>query len=179
MGYDGNVNPATGPDADSAAVKTVEVAVWRTGGPLDRVTIPVDITWIPCADKPIVRTVDGVVYLSASDADMVESKVLAIFLRPRLEERDMVDVFLFQDKIKPDAPERVRKKLSQLSMSKDRVSEMLKKTTTDRNYHVRNIRGIIRDQVDGQAAANLEKAGGAAMIFDQVMELLGSRLRLL
>jgi hypothetical protein len=179
MGYDGSVNPATGPDADSAAVKTLEVAVWQLNGPLGRITIPVDITRIPCADKPIVRTVDGVVYLSASDADMVESKVLAMFLRPYFQERDMVDVFLFQDKFRPDSPGRMRKKLSGLAMPKARVSEMLKKIVEDRKYHVRNIEGIIRDQIDAPAAANMKKAGGAAMIFDHVLQILESRLRLL
>ena len=177
--YDGSVNPATGPDADSAAVKTVEVAVWQEKGPLGRITIPVDITRIACADKPIVRTVDGVVYLSASDADMVESKVLAIFLRQHLEERDMVDVFLFQDKFAADSAKRVSRKLSQLRLSKKHVSAMLKKIVADRKYHVRNIEGVVKDQVDSQAAAHIKKAGGAAMIFDQVMELLQSRLQVL
>jgi hypothetical protein len=179
MGYDGSVKPATGPDAESATVKTLEVAVWQQNGPLGRLTIPVDITRIPCADKPIVRTVDGVLYLSASDADMVESKVLAIFLRPYFQERDMVDVFLFQDKFRPDSPGRIRKKLSGLSMSKARVSEMLKKIVADRKYHVRNIEGIVRDQIDAPAAEKLKKAGGAAMIFDRVLEVLKRRLRLL
>lgn len=178
MGYEGDVRLATGPGAESAAVKTVEVAVWRQGGPPGRITIPVDITRIPCADKPVVRTVDGVVYLSASDADMVESKVIALFLRPRVEERDMVDVFLFQEKFRPDSPRRVRKKLKQLVMPAPRVTEMLGKMVADRKFHVRHIEEIVRGQVEAQAAAHIRKAGGATAIFDQVVELLQNRLEL-
>lgn len=177
MGYDGSVNPATGPDADSPGVKTVEVAAWQKKGPLGRITIPVDITRIPCADKPVARTVDGVVYLSASDADMVESKVVALFLRPHLAERDVVDLFLFRDKLQSDSPARVRKKLSQLSMPEERVAEMLMKMAGDREYHVRNIEALVKEQVEPSAAANIRTAGGGAMVFDQVMDLLKGRLR--
>jgi hypothetical protein len=179
MGFDGSVSPATGPDADSPAVKTVELAVWQQHGSLGRITIPVDITRIPCEDKPIARTVDGVVYLSASDADMIESKIVALFARRYLEERDIVDVFLFQGKLAADAGGRVNRKLGTLRLARAGVSEALRKIATDRDYHVRNIEGIVRDQIDPPAAANLHAAGGAATIFDQVLELLTGRLGLL
>jgi len=136
------------------------------------------ITRIPCADKPIVRTVDGIIYLSASDADMAEGKAVAIFARLHVEERDLVDVFLFQGKLTSDSPRRVGKKLAELSLAREHVSEALKKMVADRKYHVRNIEGILEGQLDAPAVANLRKAGGAAMIFDQVMELLQDRLKL-
>ena len=177
LGYDGKVCPATGPDADSPAVRTVELAVWQPDKP-GRITIPVDITRIPCADKPIARTVDGVVYLSASDADMVESKIVAMFARQYLQERDIVDVFLFQDKVVADVARRVSKKFSQLHLTRVHVSRALTKIAADRKFHVRNIEGLVKDQVDPQAATTLRRAGGAAMIFDEVMELLRVRLRL-
>lgn len=179
MGYEGSVSPATGPDAESPAVKIVELAVWKAGGAAGRITIPVDITRIPCADKPVARTVDGVVYLSASDADMVESKVVAIFARLHMEERDIVDVFLFQDKLTADSAGRVSQKLSQFSLPADRVSDALQRIMADRKHHVRNIEGILKEQLDAPTAANIRKAGGAEMIFDQVMDVLGRRLRLL
>jgi hypothetical protein len=37
----------------------------------------------------------------------------------------------------------------------------------------------LRDQIDPPAAASIRAAGGAAMIFAQVLELLTGRLRLL
>jgi hypothetical protein len=172
MGYDGSVSPATGPDAESSAVKTVELAVWQKKGSLGRITIPVDITRIPCADKPIARTVDGVVYLSASDADMVESKLISIVARPYLEDRDIMDVFLFQDKLVADSAKRVSRKFAQLRLTRNHVLPLLKKLEADRDYHIRNLDGIVKTQIDPPAAANIREAGGAAMIFDRAMELM-------
>ncbi|MFH0983246.1 MAG: hypothetical protein V2A79_17135 [Planctomycetota bacterium] len=178
LGYDGSVSAAAGPEADSAFVKTVEIAVWQADGPLGRVTVPLDITRILCTDKPVVRTVDGVVYLSASDADMVESKVVALFARAHLAERDLVDIFLFQDKFVPDSVRRVREKLLKAAVMEDAVSRALGKMAADRAVHVRNINGIVSGQLEPQAAAHIRKAGGAGMIFDQGMDLLEKRLEL-
>lgn len=175
---DGRVSPVTGPDAESPAVKTVEIAVWREGGTAGRVTVPVDITRIPCMDKPVVRTVEGVVCLTASDADMAESKVVSIFARSYLQERDIVDLFLFRDGLPDDSAGRVRRKLEQLSLDRDYVAKRLEKMAEDRAYHVRNIGGILKEQVDAPAAANIERAGGAGMVFDAVMDLLRGRLEL-
>ena len=110
----------------------------------------------------IVRTVEGVVYLSASDADMIESKILALFARRYLEERDIVDVFLFQDRLAADAGGRVSRKLGQLHLTRACVSETLRQIAADRDYHVRNLEGIVKDQIDPPAAANLRAAGGTA-----------------
>jgi hypothetical protein len=179
LGLEGGVTPANGPDADSPAVKTVELAVWQEHGSHGRITIPVDITRILCEDKPIVRTVDGVVYLSASDADMAESKVLAIFARLRLEERDLIDLFLFQDKLPPDAAGRVNRKLQQLNLTPSQVVTALRKIAADRNYHIRNLESILKDQVDPPAAAAIRAAGGAETVFDQVLKIMTDRLGLL
>jgi hypothetical protein len=178
LGCDGSVSAATGPEADSAFVKTVEVAAWQTGGPLGRVTVPLDITRIVCLDPPVVRTVDGVVYLSASDADMVESKVVALFARAHLAERDLVDVFLFQGKLVADSARRVREKLRKAAVTDDAMSRALGKMAADRAVHVRNINGIVSGQLEPSAAAHIRKAGGAGMIFDHVMDLLEKRLEL-
>jgi len=171
-GYEGSVNAATGPDAESPAVSTVELAVWRKDGPLGRITVPVDITRISCIDKPIVRTVDGVVYLSASDADMVESKVIAIMARLYLEDRDIMDIFLFHDKFAVDSGKRVGRKLKRLRLTRDHVALVLKKLAVDRESHIRNLGNIVKEQMDPTPAASIRKAGGAAMIFDRVLELL-------
>jgi hypothetical protein len=179
LDFSGSVSPATGPDADSPAVKTVELAVWQERGLLGRITIPVDITRIPCEDKPVARTVDGVVYLSVSDADMTESKLTSIIARAKLEERDIVDMFLFQDKLPVDTAMRISRKLSRLHLAQSEVEATLRKIRENRGYHARNIEGIIRDQVDPVAAANLKAAGGAGAIFDRVMELMMKHLRLM
>lgn len=178
LGYDGSVAIATGPEADAPFVRTVAVAVWQSGGAPGRITMPIDVTRIVCLDKPIVRTVDGVIYLSASDADMAESKVVALFARQSVAERDMVDVFLFQDRFLADSAGRARRKLGAVRLTEEAVAAALKKFAADRALHVRNINAIIAGQLDPQAAANIRKAGGAAMVFDQVMSILEDRLGL-
>jgi hypothetical protein len=157
----------------------VDLAFWRQGGPLGRLTVPLDITRLPCADKPIARTVDGTIYLSLSDADMVESKVLALLNRRYLQERDLFDLFLFEDRVLPDSATRVRRKLTRLHLTSAHVAGSMRKLLDARAYHIRNLEAILKDQVDAPAAANLRKAGGATLVFDRVMELLKDRLRLL
>jgi hypothetical protein len=175
--YDGNVRLVTGPEADSLFVKMVEVALFKADSPHGRIEIPVDITRIPCLDKPIVRTVNGVVYLSASDADMIESKVVALFARPFLAERDLVDIFLFRDKIAPDSPARLRRKVSDLSIAPADMASRLAKLEAGRVAHLRAIEEIIREQVDASAASHIRQAGGPAMVFDQVLSLLEKLLK--
>ena len=177
LAYDGNIRLATGPEADSPFVKTVEVAVFKADSPHGRIEIPVDITRIPCLDKPIVRTVSGVVYLSASDADMIESKVVALFSRPFLAGRDLVDIFLFRDKFVSDSAMRLRRKFSDLTITPTDMASKLGRLQADRAAHLRAIGEIIREQVDEQAASHIRQAGGPAMVFDQVLSLLEKLLK--
>ena len=69
FGYEGRAEPATGPEAESPAVRTVVVSLWKPSVEYSRIEIPVDITRVACADPPEVRTVDGIVYLTPSDAN--------------------------------------------------------------------------------------------------------------
>ena len=178
FGYDGTVSPATGPDAASAMVKTVVTAFYRTGDKPDRIEIPVELTSIPCLDRPVVRTAAGTVYLTASDADMIESKVIALFNRVFVEERDILDLFLFQDSFMADSAQRLRMKLAKLHVGPaamaDRYAEML----SNRVAHARALDEIINDQVDAAIADNLKTAGGGSMVLDTVLALLKDRLRL-
>ena len=72
--YDGDVRPAMGPDAESPVVRTVDLAFYRAQEPGSRIEIPVDIMSVARLDPPMVRTVEGTVLLTVSDADMIESK---------------------------------------------------------------------------------------------------------
>ena len=82
LGYDGDIRPATGPEAESPAVRIVETAFYRVAEPGSRVEIPIEITRVARLDSPLVRTIAGTVFLTVSDADMIESKILA-FLNAR------------------------------------------------------------------------------------------------
>ena len=82
---------------------TVELAFWKLGSSLGRIEIPIDVTRIECVDPPVARTADGIVYRTASDADMVESKVISILMRTFLEHRDLLDLHLFASHLPADA----------------------------------------------------------------------------
>lgn len=178
FGYDGTVSPATGPNADSPSVKIINLAFYRIDVSHSRIGIPVDITRIVCLDQPTVRTAQGVVYPTISDTDMIESKVISLFNRQTIEERDLVDLFLFENQLAPDSPERIPLKLSRISLPRLLVKERLHDMVTDRDYHVRAIKEIIDDQLDPQAVANINEAGGASMVFDRVCDVLLKRLKL-
>jgi hypothetical protein len=172
LGYEGDVRRATGPDAESAMVKTIEIAAYRTGVAGSRIEVPVDITSVPCLDRPVMKTVDGVGYLSVSDVDMVESKVLALFLRHRVEARDMVDVYFFSSAFLPDSAGRLREKAERCGLREAAVREDLRAMVAGREKHVRAIRGVLGDQVDPSVVQQVELAGGPAMVFDAVMDRL-------
>ena len=116
LGYDGDIRPAAGPGADSPAVRIVEMAFYRVAEPGSRIEIPIEITRVARLDPPMVRTIAGTVFLTVSDADMIESKILA-FLNARFcRVRDVLDVFLFQDALRPDASVRLSQKLKKLAL---------------------------------------------------------------
>ncbi len=178
FGYEGEASKTSGPDADSPSVKTVTVALYRIGEHPVRIEIPVDITSIPCADMPIVRTVAGTVYLTASDADMVESKVIALFRRTFVEQRDIVDIFLFKDQFVDDSTRRLCDKFAKLGIATESVAARLESLIRNRTAHTRAIDEIINEQIEEAAADNLKIAGGGGMIFDEVIVLLRNRLDL-
>lgn len=178
LGYDGTVAPATGQDADSPMVKIVKLVFYRSDVPHSGIEINVDITRIECLDKPIVRTKGGVVYLTASDEDMIESKIIALLNRTYIEERDLVDIFLFQDRLTSDSASRIAQKLAKISLDRSVVSDRLKKIVSARDYHIRNIGEVIDTQVDHQVADRIREAGGGAMVFEDILKVLHNRLKL-
>ena len=172
LGLAGTVERATGPDADSPSVKTVEVAFFRTEVPRTRIELPIDITRIPCLDPPAARTAGGTVYLTVSDGDMVESKVIALFDRIFVSQRDMVDLFLFRDSLLPDSRARIERKLALRSLSRKSLERSLAKMRANLEVHARAVDRILEDQVDAPVAENLKLAGGGRMICEAVSSLL-------
>ena len=172
LGYDGDVRPAAGAEAESPVVQTVELAFYRAKEPGSRIEIPVDILNVGRLDTPIVRTVEGTVLLTVSDADMIESKILACLVRTFLQVRDVLDIFLFRDALRPDSPLRLSHKLSNLPLPPAEAIERLDRLANNRNVHVRGIEQLLEEQVNPAVTVNLRAAGGAAMIWDSVMSLL-------
>lgn len=176
LGYDGDIRPGSGAAIESPAVRIVEMAFYRAPEPGSRIEIPLEITGIPRLDAPIVHTIAGTVYLSVSDADMIESKVLACLNRPFVQVRDVLDLFLFQDAMRPDAPRRLSQKLRELALSVPQALQRLDMLAENRTVHVRGIDRLLAEQVDPAVTANLRLAGGAATVWDRVMHLLGDIL---
>lgn len=172
LGYDGDVRSATGPDAESPVVRTVELAFYRVTEPESRIEIPVDIIGVARLDMPMVRTVEGTVFLTLSDADMIESKILACLARSFLQVRDVLDIFLFQDALRPDSPRRLSQKLSKRALPPAEAIERLNKLANNRTVHVRGIERLLDEQVEPAVTGNLRAAGGGEMIWDSVMHLL-------
>lgn len=172
LGFEGSVNTDASPTFLPPFVRVVNLAFWRedqTGG---RIQIPVDITRIICLDRPSVRTVDGVIYRTASDADLIESKVISVFTRTRLEHRDLVDLFLFASHLVPDYVKRVHQKLETLQTRSIVVAARLSDLLGHRDYHERAIDELVSTQLDPHASDNIQAAGGGAVVLGAALAIL-------
>lgn len=178
MELDGDVRAGGGPDIESPAVRTVELAFWRPGVANSRIELPVEITRIVLFDPPAARAVSGVIYRTPSNADMIESKVVALFNRHTLEHRDLCDLFLFDDHFVPEAPDRLRRKLQVLGIAPQRVRERLESLQRDRSYHVKALGEVVSQQLDAPASEGIAAAGGPAVVLDAALVRLG-KLQLL
>lgn len=172
FGYSGRVDKRTGPDADSQFLRIVDLVCWKDNVPHSRIEIPVEITRIACVDPIEVRTAGGTIYATASEGDMIESKVLAILNRINLRHRDIVDMFLFQDRFLPDSDRRLAGKLRALKIGQSDVRKRISDLHEHEIHHARAVQEIIDTQLDTTAANQLNDAGGGKMILDRVVTLL-------
>lgn len=173
LGLDGSVRACP---IESPAAAVLELAFWRIGTDLGRLEIPVDIIRLECLDPPTVRTMDGILYRTASNADMLEAKVIAVVGGTFLEHRDLVDVFLFQSHAAPDAPARLSRKLGSLQISPEIVARRIADLGTNHARHIAAVDHVIREQLDDEAAESLRSAGGGALVVSAVSTLLAHLL---
>ncbi len=172
LGYDGSASQATGPDADSPVVRTVTLAFWKDGVPDSRIEIPVEVTKIVKLDPTLYPAKQGTIYPTASEKDMVESKVIALLNRIHVQHRDFVDVFLFQEQLADDSQPRLSTKFRTLGIKDDAVRERISDFESYPDYHVKAIQAIIDEQLEQAVADNITDAGGGRMILNQVVSLL-------
>lgn len=171
--YECTVGLRTGPDADSPAVRVIDLAFWQEESSIGRIEIPVELTHIACADPVIVRTADGTIYSTVSNGDMIESKVLAIFNRVHLQHRDLVDVFLFRDQFLPDSGRRLAAKLKTLDIPSSDVACRMDDLRKNKIYHARAVQEVVDAQLDFPAADQIKDAGGGVMVLEEVLNVLG------
>ena len=174
----GDVHPAGGPEAQSPMVRTIELAFWKPNVEYSRIEVPLEITRIICLDPPAARTISGVVYPTASDADLIEAKVIALLNRRVIEHRDLCDLFLFSSHLVPDAPDRLRTKLSRLGVSEEMLGRRLGELRDHSDYHVRAIDAVINGDLDAPVAASIRAAGGGRIVLETVRRLLADKLHL-
>ncbi len=172
LGYFGKADARIGPDADSPAVRVIDLSFWKDNAPYSRIEIPVEVTRIACADPVEVRTAGGTIYATASEGDMIESKVIAIFGRTSLRHRDIVDVFLFPDRFRPDSAERLKSKLRALKMNDNDIGQKMRDLQEHSDYHAKAIQEVIDTQLDSEAAAQLNDSGGGRMVLNTVTSIL-------
>jgi hypothetical protein len=176
LGLDGGVAAAPRVGQESTAVASVELAFWKLGSALGRIEIPIDVTRIECVDPPVARTVAGIVYRTASDADMVESKVISILMRTFLEHRDLLDLDLFASHLPADAADRIRTKLTRLGVAEQTVARRLDDLSGAADRHARALDAVIREQLDAAAATTLVECGGGRVVLERVRGLLAGLL---
>ncbi|MFW6152435.1 MAG: hypothetical protein ACOC6C_05615 [Verrucomicrobiota bacterium] len=172
LGYEGDVARRSGPDADSPILRIVDLAFWKQDVPHSRVEIPVEITRIICADPVAVRTADGILYATVSDADMIESKVLAILNRHFLKHRDIVDLFLFQNQLRPDSGQRLAEKMATLGIPVASALKRIEDLRLNSNYHERAVQTIIDSQFHSVASDQLNDAGGGELVLSTAVDVL-------
>jgi hypothetical protein len=169
LGYEGSASLHTGPDADSPAAKIVDLRFWKGGLHIE---IPLEVTRIICLDPPTIRTAAGTVHPTPSDADVIESKVIAVLSRIFLQHRDLVDLFLYGDKLRPDSPARLKEKLAKLPLHPESVAARLKDLRENPDYHATAIQKIIDEQMDETVAQQMNAGGGGRTVLESVLNLL-------
>lgn len=169
LGYEGSVSARTGPDADSPNAKFIDLRFWK--GDL-HIEIPLELTQIIFLDPPIIRTVGGTVHPTISDLDLIESKVIAVLNRLFLQHRDLVDIFLYADKLSDDSPARLKQKLVRTQLSSESVWRRLKDLRDHQQYHATAIQKVIDEQIETTVAEQINAGGGGKAVLDSVLDVL-------
>jgi hypothetical protein len=176
LGYAGRVDIKRGPDAESPIVRVVDLLFWKKDVPNSRIELPVEVTRILCADPAEVQTMDGIVYATASDGDIVESKVIAVLNSMYLRHRDLVDIFLFRNTFLPDSDRRLSAKIHELKITPASIVKRMDDLAAREGYHVEAINDVIDAQCDAASAVQLKEAGGGKAVLDAVTSTLRRHL---
>ena len=169
LGYEGSVSVRTGPDADSPNAKFVDLRFWKGN---THIEIPLEVTRILCLDPSIIRTASGTVHPTPSDADLIESKVIAVLNRLFLQHRDLVDIFLYGDRLRPDSPARLKQKLAKLELRPETFAKRLKDLQQNPDYHAAAIQKVIDEQVESTVAQQINSGGGGRAVLEAALNLI-------
>jgi Nucleotidyl transferase AbiEii toxin, Type IV TA system len=169
LGYEGSASIRTGPDADSPSAKFIDLRFWKSDMHIE---IPLEITRIVCLDPPTIRTAAGTVHATLSDADLIESKVIAVLNRLFLQHRDLVDIFLYRDNLLPDSPARLKGKLASLQLGPETIAARINDLRRHPEYHAVAIQKVIDEQMQATVAEQMNSAGGGRTVLESVLSVL-------
>ena len=169
FGLEGAVQLPSGPDADSPNARFLDFRFWDKD---HTVEIPIELITIACADPSMIKTADGIVYTTPTDADLIESKLLAIVNRLYLQHRDLVDLFLFETFILPDSPARIRQKQPLLHLTEEVIRKRILDLRQNADYHATAINKVLREQVESATARQIEVGGGGRAVLKRSLEIL-------
>jgi hypothetical protein len=147
----------------------VDLRFWKG---TTHIEVPLEVTQIVCLDPSIIRTAGGTVHPTPSDADLIESKVIAVLNRIFLQYRDLVDIFLYGDKLRPDSPSRLKQKLAKMELRPEMVAKRLKDLQENREYHATAIQKVIDQQMEPPVAQQMNSGGGGRAILDSALNLI-------
>ena len=176
-GLSGSADAAAGPDANSPVCSTVDLAFWTDAPPYFRIDLPIDITTFPCLDTPEPHVIDGSICLAASDRDMIENKLLALFSRSVTAARDFVDLFLFGSGLHPVDPGRLLRKMATIGLSCGDAHAKLSGFLHARVEHCQKIERVCREQLEESTYRSLSKAGGVGTLFDSVLRQIDAVIK--
>ena len=111
-------------------------------------------------------------YATPSDTDLIESKIIAVLNRIFLQHRDLLDVFLYADKLQQGSPARIEEKLVKLQVPPEIVSRRLKDLQQNREYHATAIQRIIDEQMETTLEQQINMGGGGRTVLDSAVAVL-------
>jgi hypothetical protein len=178
LGYDGTAGLPTGPDAESPSARFVELRFWKLPVGGSQIILPLEITRIACLDPATIRTAEGIVYPTPSDLDLIEAKVIAVLNRSFIAHRDLMDVFLYGDRLTADSPKRLGEKLKKLQIDAGPVRKRLNDLEQNVEYHSRSVQDVIDNQLEPVPAAQINAGGGGRTVFDRALQLIQANVGL-
>ena len=178
LGCDGRADLPTGPEAESPSARFIELRLWKETVSGSQIILPVEINRIACLDPATIRTAEGIVYPTPSDLDLIEAKIIAVLNRPFIAHRDLVDLFLYGDRLTADSPRRLGEKLERLGIDAALTRARLTDLEQNVEYHCRSVQGVIDGYLDPPVAAQINAGGGGRTVFERALRLIQANVHL-
>jgi hypothetical protein len=89
-----------------------------------------------------------------------------------LQHRDLVDVFLYADKLQADSPTRLHQKLVQMQIPAETIMRRLKDLQDNQQYHATTIQKVIDEQMETTVGHQMNAGGGGKTVLDSVLSVL-------